>query len=217
MYEFFTDNEWVDYNFVKDIKKLRTTPKKHMAYSIEMQENIFEFLKTKDPDLLLYLKFVSYSFLRPLEVCRLKVGNIDLNNKRLSVQAKNSPFKTKIIPEILFSDLPDLTKYNKESFLFTAEGIGKFTDTKLENRRSYFTSRFKKAVQNDFDLDFEHTLYSFRHTFITKVYRELRKKYPPYEAKCRLMEITGHTSMKALESYLRDADAELPKDYSDML
>ena len=32
-----------------------------------------------------------------------------------------------------------------------------------------------------------------------------------------LMQITGHTSMTALESYLRDIDVELPNDYSDLL
>ena len=104
-----------------------------------------------------------------------------------------------------------------EAFLFTAEGMGKFTKTKLENRRSYFTNRFKKRVKGRFELDLEHTMYSFRHTFITKLYREPRKTYSPFEAKSRLMHITGHTSMKALEAYLRDNDVELPEDYSDML
>ena len=31
------------------------------------------------------------------------------------------------------------------------------------------------------------------------------------------MLITGHTSMLALEKYLRDIDAELPEDYSNLL
>ena len=39
----------------------------------------------------------------------------------------------------------------------------------------------------------------------------------PFEAKSKLMLITGHSSMTALEKYLRDIDAELPQDYSEML
>jgi hypothetical protein len=31
------------------------------------------------------------------------------------------------------------------------------------------------------------------------------------------MQITGHTSMKALEKYLRDIDAEFPEDYSKLI
>ena len=30
------------------------------------------------------------------------------------------------------------------------------------------------------------------------------------------MNITGHTTMDALEKYLRDIDAELPEDYSNL-
>ena len=167
--------------------------------------------------MLLYIKFVSYNFLRPLEVCRLKVGDIDTVNKTLSFKAKNSPLKTKIIPEILFGSLPDLSKMKKGNLLFTPEGIGKKWEAKLENRRGYFTKRFKKAVKGRFDLDMEHTLYSFRHTFITKIYREMVKECSPFEAKSKLMQITGHTSMTALDKYLREIDAELPQDYSHML
>jgi hypothetical protein len=39
----------------------------------------------------------------------------------------------------------------------------------------------------------------------------------PYAAKSKLMQITGHSSMKALEQYLRSIDAELPEDYSKMI
>ncbi|MEE9407349.1 MAG: hypothetical protein V3V28_04650 [Polaribacter sp.] len=40
---------------------------------------------------------------------------------------------------------------------------------------------------------------------------------PQQEAKSTLMPITGHQTMVALEKYLRDIDAELPEDYSNML
>lgn len=43
------------------------------------------------------------------------------------------------------------------------------------------------------------------------------KDSSPFAAKSKLMQITGHASMTALEKYLRDIDAELPADYSAML
>ncbi len=216
-FETLVEREVVHSNIVKQIKKLKTRPKQHARYSAEQQGAIFKFLKKEDPYILLYIKFMAYTFMRPLEVCRLMVGDVDLEKKTLSFKPKNGSRKTKIIPEILIKQLPDLSDMESEAFLFTAEGMGKFTKTKLENRRSYFTNRFKKRVKGRFELDLEHTMYSFRHTFITKLYRELRKTYSPFEAKSRLMHITGHTSMKALEAYLRDNDVELPEDYSDML
>ena len=72
-------------------------------------------------------------------------------------------------------------------------------------------------MKEHFKLGKDYGLYSFRHTFITKLYREIRKKQTPFEAKSVLMLITGHSSMTALEQYLRDIDAELPQDYSHLL
>jgi len=39
----------------------------------------------------------------------------------------------------------------------------------------------------------------------------------PFEAKSKIMLITGHNTMDALEKYLRDIDAVLPEDYSSFL
>ncbi|MNE85713.1 hypothetical protein D3C80_1827440 [compost metagenome] len=72
-------------------------------------------------------------------------------------------------------------------------------------------------IKKELNLGKDYGLYSFRHTFITKLYRELVKDSTPFEAKSKLMLITGHTTMAALEKYLRDIDAHLPDDYSHMI
>ncbi|WP_241739565.1 DDE-type integrase/transposase/recombinase, partial [Aestuariibaculum marinum] len=89
--------------------------------------------------------------------------------------------------------------------------------TSLEARRDYFSKRFKTVVKDHFGFNQDYGLYSFRHTYITKVYRALVKESSPFAAKSKLMQITGHTTMGALEKYLRDIDAELPEDYSQLL
>ncbi|MGJ5641398.1 tyrosine-type recombinase/integrase [Formosa sp. S-31] len=211
------DNEIIADNFIKKIPVLKTTPERNKTYSQETQEAIFEYLEKTDPVLLLYIKFISYNFLRPIEVCRLQVKDIDVNTRTIRFKAKNSPLKTKIIPELLWNDLPDLTKLKADDFLFTPDAIGGEWDTALNNKRDYFSKRFKRIVKDHFNLGTDYGLYSFRHTYITKLYRALVKESSPFEAKSRLMLITGHSSMSALEKYLRDIDAELPEDYSAML
>ena len=84
-----------------------------------MQQNIYSYLEKNDPILILFIKFISYNFFRPVEVCRLKVGDLDIKDKKLYVRAQNKAVKIKIIPEILIKDLPDLSSMNKDSFLFT--------------------------------------------------------------------------------------------------
>ncbi|WP_431137375.1 tyrosine-type recombinase/integrase [Psychroserpens mesophilus] len=211
------DNDIISSNFIKNIPVLKALPKRNKTYSNQEQKAIFEHLETTDQTLLLFIKFISYNFLRPIEVCRLRVGDLDIKNKRIQFKAKNSPLKTKIIPDLLLKDLPDLSKLNKEHSLFTPDGLGGVWESDLNNKRDYFSKRFKRVVKDPFNLGIDYGLYSFRHTFITKLYNELVKGSSPFETKSKLMQITGHSSMKALEKYLRDIDAEFPDDYSELL
>jgi integrase len=211
------DNDIIKANIIKQIPVLKAIPERNKTYTQDKQEEIFEYLDEKDSNLLLFIKFISYNFLRPIEVCRLRVGDIDVKNKTVKFKAKNSPMKTKIIPDLLLKELPDLSKMKKDYYLFTPNEIGGEWETALENKRDYYSKRFKRVVKNHFGLGKDYGLYSFRHTYITKLYRHLVKESSPFEAKSKLMLITGHSSMSALEKYLRDIDAELPEDYSHML
>lgn len=213
LFQILEDNEIITENFVKKINVLKSTPTRNKTYSPKLQEDIYNYLKENDEHLLLFIQFISYNFLRPIEVCRLKVEDVDIKDKKLYVKAKNSPVKTKIIPEILLEQLPDFSNKNPKPFLFTQNTIGGEWDIEEENKRDYFTKRFKN-IKDHFKLGKEYGLYSFRHTFITKLYRELRKTNSPFETKGKLMLITGHSTITALEKYLRDIDAELPEDYS---
>jgi integrase len=216
LFQTLEDNEIIPENFVKKINVLRAIPERNKTYTPKLQKDIYEYLRENDPLLLLFVKFISFNFLRPIEVCRLRVKDIDLLDKKLYVRAKNKPVKIKIIPEILLSELTDLANLDKECQLFTPEKIGGIWNISDLNKRDYFTKRFKK-VKEHFNLGKDYGLYSFRHTFITQLYREMVKNSSPHAAKSKLMLITGHADMKGLENYLRDIDAALPDDYSHFL
>tara|TARA_R110002073_G_scaffold108336_3_gene243350 strand:- start:18759 stop:20042 length:1284 start_codon:yes stop_codon:yes gene_type:complete len=216
LFQTFVDNDFIEKNFIKDVSVLKSIPTRNKTYTLQQQQQLYVNMQQQDATLLLFVKFVSYNFLRPIEVCRLRVGDVDLVEKKLYVRAKNQPVKTKIIPEILINDLPDLSNVDKELFLFTPNGVGGNWEIDESNKRTYFTGRFKK-IKDQLGLGKEYGLYSFRHTFITKLYREIAKDSTPFATKSKLMLITGHSSMTALEKYLRDIDAELPEDYSNYL
>jgi integrase len=228
LFQVFEDNDVIPSNFISKLKVLKAPPKRNKSYSETKLDRIYSFLQETDPNLLLFIKFVSYNFLRPIEVCRLRVEDIDLKEKKLTVKAKNKLVKEKIIPNILMDELSFLSKYESKQFLFTPKGEPSNWEATDDNRRDYFTKKFKevkdlftkKAKEGDkdyFELNSEYGIYSFRHTFITKIYREMRKTLTPFETKSRLLLITGHNTMAALEKYLRDIDAELPEDYSDLI
>ncbi len=100
--------------------------------------------------------------------------------------------------------------------LFIPDSIGGVWDTEETNKRDYFSKHFKK-IKDHFELGSNYGLYSFRHTFITKLCTDFAKTMTSYEAKSKLMLISGHTTMDALNKYLRDIDAVLPEDYSGSL
>ncbi|RBW55210.1 site-specific integrase [Tenacibaculum sp. E3R01] len=216
MFQLLEDNEVVQDNFVKKISVLKSVPKRNKTYTPKLEKGIYKYLEQADSHLLLFIKFISYNFLRPIEVCRLRIEDVDIDDRKLYVKAKNKPVKVKIIPEILLNDLPDLSNKNPRSFLFGRFGIGENWEAEETNKRNEFSKRFKK-IKDHFELGTEFGMYSFRHTFITKLYRKFREGMSKYEAKSNLMPITGHGTMVALEKYLRDIDAELPEDYSNML
>ena len=216
MFQLLEDNEIIDNNFVRKIPVIKSVPKRNKTYSPKQEKDIYNYLEQQDPHLLLFIKFISYSILRPIEICRLRVEDVDLEDKKLYVKAKNKPVQIKIIPEILLKELPNLSDRNPKSFLFGRFEISVDWNAKETNKRNEFSKRFK-TVKDHFKLGDEYGMYSFKHTFITKLYRNLRKEMSQHEAKSNLLLITGHSTMSALEKYLRDIDAELPNDYSKLL
>lgn len=210
------DNEIMTDNYLKSINVLKSSPDRNKTYSVTQEKDILEYIEQNDTILLLYIQFITYNFLRPVEVNRLKIGDLDLEGKKLFVRAKNKAVKVKIIPQKIIDLLPDLSNINPNYYLFTPNTIGATWDAEENNRRDNFSKKFK-LIKDHFKLNKDYGLYSFRHTAITNLYREIRKTRTPHEAKSMLMGITGHQTIEALEKYLRDIDAELPEDYSHLL
>jgi len=82
-------NEYVvERNFITDIKLLKFKPKRHKTYTLEQETAIFERLEKVDKPLGLFIKFISYNMLRPIEVCRLQVKSINLKEKKYILRQK---------------------------------------------------------------------------------------------------------------------------------
>ena len=210
----------IDRNFIKDISNEKTKAKTDRTFTKKELKEIVNWLRKNDPYLLLYIRFVAYSFLRPVEVNRLKVKDINLEESLLYFQAKNKPLKVKRIPSIFIEDIKamNLHLYNKEDFLFTMNDKPSEWVSDDNSKRDAFSKRFK-TVKDKFNLGAKYGLYSFRHSFITNLFRTLRttenKSYS--EAIEFLQPITGHETREALEKYIHTHDMDIPKDWSDKI
>jgi integrase len=167
-----------------------------------------------DKTLKLLIHLMSYCLLRPVEACRLQVKDLDIKEKTLTVRTKTKHSKIKRIPDLMMSEFEAWDLSNPLAYIITLDGVAE-SDFSPEHRRMSFTKRFTK-VRDLLKFSSDYTLYSFRHTSITKLYRKLRENNGKMETYDKLMPITGHSTVVALEKYLRDIDAELPGDYSDL-
>ena len=210
----------IDRNFIKDITNEKTKTKTDRTFTKKELKEIVAWLRANDPYLLLYIRFVAYSFLRPVEVNRLKVKDINLEESLLYFKAKNKPLKIKRIPSIFIEDVKamNLHLYNKEHFLFTPKNEPSEWVSDDNSKRDAFSKRFK-VVKDKFNLGAKYGLYSFRHSFITNLFRYLRttenKSYS--EAIEFLQPITGHETREALERYIHTHDMDIPSDWSDKI
>jgi hypothetical protein len=65
--------------------------------------------------------------------------------------------------------MPDISSYNKDAFLFGRKDFGQFWDANETSRRNDYSDYFFE-VKKKFGLGKDYGLYSFRHTFISKLY-----------------------------------------------
>ncbi len=209
------DNEIIPENFIHKIPVLKSNPEKNKSYTSSEETKIFDYLDQNNKLLSLYVKFISYNFLRPVEVNRITIGDIDLKDKILKIKTKTG-FKLKRIPQVLIDEMPDITHYPIDAYLFGRKDFGQYWEATETSRRNDYSDYFLD-VKKKFKLGKDYGLYSFRHTFITKLYNTFIKEMTPEEAESNIMAITGHTSKTALRKYLREINAYIPEDYSKYL
>ena len=213
VFDVLSSESYIERNFIEDIRNKKVTTKAIKIYSKSDVEKIVKLLKKEDKTLLMYIYFESYMFWRPIEIIRIKPENINLKERLISVEVKTKALKTKIIPEIIFNDLKEFIK-GKAGYIFEPENSN-WENVGEINRRDYYTKAFFKfRKKHGISPDFK--LYSFRHTFITKIYLELRKTMSKSDSVKHLSLITGHES-KAIYNYIQVNDIELPEDYSEYL
>lgn len=209
----------IPHNFVKDIPKFKSKPVKNKPFTISELERVTKMLEKKEPYLVYFIAFMLFPVLRPIEVVRLKVKDLNTEDWILGVETKTSAFSysriiTKMRPIIEKMGIEDAPGHYS---LFTKKKRPAIWNPKrISSKVNYFSNKFT-AVIREMGFGPEYTLYSVRHTAIWDLYHgQQAKGLNEREIIYALMPITGHSSEAGLRNYLRELQVMIPPDHSDL-
>jgi integrase len=169
---------------------------KNIAYSEKQLNTILPYVKETDPYLYKFICFIYYAMMRPSEIKRLKVRNIDLEKNQIRIESKMS--KTKKFDILPIADglrniIVDmrLEECNDDDYLFTAEE----KPSPNPMGRTWSTDHFKK-VKEHFNLNTNYSIYGFKHTAVCRWY-DKEKDIVRIQKMCR------HSTIEMTARYLK--------------
>lgn len=211
------DLEYIDENWLLSVKKLKVKNKVNKPYPEETRLKIAEYLKQNDVVLYYYYLHIYYGLMRPTEVNRLQVKDIDLVKRMYVNESKTKNFVMLIPDKIIqecYSNL-DFKNADPQMYLFGVNGMLEFWDTK--NKRELYTKKYRK-IKKLFKLERVYTWYSFRHNAIGNLFSVKLKEFNNVERTIEyIRQFTNHTTNKQTREYLREISTELHIDISGYL
>lgn len=205
----------IDNNPVTIVHKRKVSPVKNKPFTPKEVEKIKKYFLEHDPGMLHYLKFVAYAFLRPVEICRIKVNDVHLDNNFLTVKTKTESIATVLmIPQLKESlNKKQIEAAGQDHYLISRNFKPGAWDAEEKTKTKFFSDRFA-TMKNDLKFGKEYGIYSLRHTFAVDLFNSFIKKgLTTVEAEMKMLPITRHKSLSGLRNYLRDVGAMMPKDY----
>lgn len=195
-------------NPCQTFRRLPAHSRMHIAYTPDQAAAISAYLKNNDPELLQYIRFISYAFVRCNEARLIRIKYIDFNSMTIKMpvySVKTNESRNKTILKIFEPEIKELQYEPPDNYVF---GVGGVPGPRPVSKK-HFTEKFKQ-IKKHFGLTRYHTLYGFRHTIISQLIKNGADRY-------EVMKYTGHTTLSAFEKYIKSIFAEPPKDLSDKI
>lgn len=195
LFNLLKDRELIDSEPFKKIKTKKEGEGRVLFYSNSQKETIKKHLKDTDSPLYLYVQLIFYCFIRPNELMKLKVKDIDFKAKSIFVEADTSKnTKNGIVPihENLFPLLKNkYAKLDPETYLFGHKLLPNFIFYDRDR-----ASEAHRKMLIGLGIDTKHKLYEWKHTGARLFILSGRN---PYD----LMIYMRHSSLDEVMSYIR--------------
>lgn len=188
------------------IDRIKSTAEKNRYYDAAMVEKIMPEVKKK-PQLRRFILWTYYSCARGSELRALKIKNVDIKLKKITITAESGKtgehIGARAIP--ICNELMDIIKEEKLNELnpewYVFGSTGKPSAKPLSHE---LMSRHYLAIKDKLKIDRNYTIYSFKHTRVVDL---LVAGFEPI----KVMRITGHTDWASFEKYTRELGVVMDK------
>jgi integrase len=169
---------------------------KSRAFSDCQLNFLIPYLEENEEYLHKFIGFIYYALMRPSEIKRLKIKNIDMTSRLIRFEAEQSKVKRLDILPIAdglydFLKTMNLENQNPDHYLFSS----KRKPSEFPMSRGWTTERFKK-VKDKFNLDSNYSIYGFKHTAVCKWYEQTKDIV-------RVQRMCRHSSIDMTARYLK--------------
>ncbi|TQI69142.1 phage integrase family protein [Gramella sp. Hel_I_59] len=206
-------------NFIIGIPLEDEDPQNNKAFTPEELVKVIKTLSSDDPYMIPIVQLIFYALLRPREVLRLRIQDLNTEDWLLEVKTKTESRSRrriieKIKPAIQALDIKGKPGHYHVFTYWNEPGV--WEPKKLKTKVDTMGRRFSE-VKNKLGFGREYGLYSIRHTAIMDLYQSyLNDGLAEHEIYPKLMGHTGHRSIEGVKKYLRQYSYALPPDHSDV-
>ncbi|GIZ16657.1 hypothetical protein RCZ15_25940 [Capnocytophaga catalasegens] len=125
LFNFFISKGFLSDNPAKNIK-LKTTNEKKRVILNQKEKQQLQQLKTDDFHFYIFCMTTYYCFIRPAELKKLKVGDVDLQNGFITISSeisKNRKTENVTIPNIFLEDLKNILEMRIKTIFFLVKNL----------------------------------------------------------------------------------------------
>ncbi len=187
------EREWIQVSPAAKIKKLKQEQSRSIAFASEDLPRLKALCQSESTELYIFCMFIFYTFLRPIELRKLKVAQVSLHEKKVYIEANQSKNKKaeyvmlpKPLEQILIKE--KFLERPKNDFLFSAS-------EDLQYSRNKFSVAFSAMCKAQGFPD-NYKLYSWKHSGVVEFYKKgCGIKF--IQMQCR------HSSLDMTDKYLK--------------
>ncbi|WP_126244109.1 tyrosine-type recombinase/integrase [Chitinophaga rhizosphaerae] len=168
-FEYLVNGEVIPHNPLKGTSRLKESSVSAGAFRTDQQQLLSKIIQERHPHLWLACQLSYYCLLRPGEIRKLKVGDINFADQTITVRAeisKNNKTQTVMIPDSFIEQLRFVLKYEESNYL-----ISKFGHPGGELMSVNHLGNLHRSILRELRFNSKYVLYSWKHTGAVSYYK----------------------------------------------